>query len=430
MHYLLRHRDVPGIDSLRTYVTHQGYRALRQAVYLDREAVLQTVLRSGLRGRGGAGFPTGRKWSFLDQSAPVRYIVVNADEAEPGTFKDRELIEHNPHQIIEGLLIAAYALNASEGFIFVRGEMLAGYESLCRARDEARQAHYMGSHIFGSDFSINVSIFRSAGAYICGEETALLESLEGKRGHPRIKPPFPAQVGLYGQPTVINNAETVANVPMIMLHGAQWYREYGTENSPGLKIFSVSGRITRPGNYERPLATSLHTLLYEDAGGPLKDHILKAVIPGGSSVPLLAPENFDVHLDYESLLEAGSMLGSGGVIVLDDTVYMVRAAARVLKFYRTESCGKCTPCREGTYWMTEVLNRIEAGLGTMDDLSRLPDIADNVSGKCLCPLGDASLPFMLSAMKHFRHEFVQHIENHCCPMGISASTVKSDTLAF
>lgn len=416
MHYLLRHRDVPGINSLSVYAGHQGYDGLRRAVSMDRAAVLEEVSHSGLRGRGGAGFPTGRKWSFLDQSQPERYVVVNADEAEPGTFKDRELIEHNPHQVIEGALIAAYALNAAEAFIFVRGELLAGYESLLRARDEARQAGCIGSHILDSTFSINLGIFRSAGAYICGEETALLESLEGKRGHPRIKPPFPAQVGLYGKPTVVNNAETVANLPVILINGADWYRSHGTSASPGIKIFSVSGRIARPGNYELPLATPLDTLLTEYAGGPLDGHSIKAVIPGGSSVPLLVPEHFGVPLEYESLAAAGSMLGSGGVMVLDDTVCIVRAAARLLKFYRTESCGKCTPCREGTYWMTAILERIEAGAGTMDDLARLPDIADNVSGKCLCPLGDASLPFMLSAMQHFRDEFVQHIEEHQCPL--------------
>ncbi|NMP23675.1 NADH-quinone oxidoreductase subunit NuoF [Sulfobacillus harzensis] len=415
MHYLLRHRDIPNLDQLSVYRDHGGYDGLRQAVSQDAERVLDEVSRSGLRGRGGAGFPTGRKWSFLDRSAPTRYLV-GADEAEPGTFKDRELIEHNPHQVIEGALIAAYALKAEDAFIFVRGELLNGYESLLRARDEAKQAGYIGPTIFGSSFSVNLRVFRSAGAYICGEETALLESLEGKRGHPRVKPPFPALVGLYGAPTVVNNAETVANLPQIMIHGADWYRQYGTPDSPGLKIFSVSGRIARPGNYELPLATPLDTLLQEFAGGPLPGHAFKAVIPGGSSVPLLVPDNFSVPLDYESLAKAGSMLGSGGVMVLDDTVCMVRAAARLLKFYRTESCGKCTPCREGTYWMTAILERIESGAGTYDDLDRLPDIADNVSGKCLCPLGDASLPFMLSAMKYFRSEFIQHIEEHGCPM--------------
>lgn len=340
MHYLLRHRDVPGIQALVTYVGHGGYEGLRRAVSMSQDAVLEEVAQSGLRGRGGAGFPTGRKWSFLNQSSSERYLVVNADEAEPGTFKDRELIENNPHQVIEGALIAAYALRATDAFIFVRGELLTGYESLLRARNEARDAGYIGSHIFHSDYSIHLSVFRSAGAYICGEETALLESLEGRRGHPRIKPPFPAQVGLYGQPTVVNNAETVANLPPIIMNGANWYRNFGTDKSPGIKIFSVSGLIARPGNYELPLGTPLDTLLHDYAGGPRYGRSIKAVIPGGSSVPLLVPENFNVPLDYESLLEAGSMLGSGGVMILDDATCIVRTAARLLKFYRTESCGK------------------------------------------------------------------------------------------
>lgn len=417
MHYLLRNRDILGIESLEIYRQHQGYEGLHRAVSMNRETVIEEVQNSGLRGRGGAGFPTGKKWSFLDQNQPKRYIVVNADEAEPGTFKDRELVEHNPHQVIEGTLIAAYALNVTKAFIFVRGELLAGYEALLRARNEAQMASYIGSRVFGSDLSISLGIYRSAGAYICGEETALLESLEGHRGQPRIKPPFPAQVGLYSQPTVVNNAETVANLPQILIHGAKWYRHYGTSESPGLKIFSVSGRIKRPDNYELPLATPLNTLLYEYAGGPLPGRQIRAVIPGGSSVPLLVPASFSVPLDYESLAREGSMLGSGGVMVLDDGVCIVAAAARLLKFYRGESCGKCTPCREGTYWLAAILERIESGLGTLADLELLPDIADNVGGKCLCPLGDASLPFMLSAMKHFRSEFVAHIEEHRCPFG-------------
>lgn len=416
MQFLLRHRDIANLEKLSVYCAHGGYEGLRRAVSRESQWVRDEVARSGLRGRGGAGFATGRKWSFLDQSVETRYMVVNADEAEPGTFKDRELIEHNPHQVIEGALIAAYALNAQEAYIFVRGELLTGYESLLRARDQAARAGYIGPHIFDSSFSVTLRVFRSAGAYICGEETALLESLEGKRGHPRIKPPFPAQVGLYGAPTVVNNAETVANLPQIMSRGANWYRQYGTPDSSGIKIFSVSGRVVRPGNYELPLGAPLSTLLYELAGGPLPGHTFKAVIPGGSSVPLLVPDSFSVPLAYESLIQAGSMLGSGGVMVLDDTVCMVWAAARLLKFYRAESCGKCTPCREGTYWMTAILEKIENGAGTPADLERLPDIADNVNGNCLCPLGDASLPFMLSAMKHFRSEFIQHIEEHRCPM--------------
>lgn len=410
MHILLRHRDIPDLYRLPVCQAHQGYEGLRQAHQMAPATVRDVVTRSGLRGRGGAGFPTGRKWSFLDYQAPVRYFVVNIDEAEPGTFKDRELAEHNPHQIIEGALIGAYAIEAPAAFIFVRGELLTAYEVLVRARDEARSAGLIGPS------TAEVYIYRSAGAYICGEETALLESLEGKRGHPRIKPPFPAQSGLYNQPTVVNNAETVANLPPILSNGADWYRQWGTEASPGIKIFSLSGRVMRPGNYELPLSTPLRTLIEDYGGGVGPGRHVKAVIPGGSSVPLLPAEQLDVLLDYESLQEAGSMLGSGGVVVLDDQVCIVRAAARLMKFYRTESCGKCTPCREGTYWMADILDRIERGEGTSRDFDLLPDIADNVGGKCLCPLGDASLPFMISAMRHFREEFVAHIDRHRCPL--------------
>lgn len=416
MHFLLRHRDVPQLDNIAQYEAHGGYQGLRLALGMTPGEVRELVSKSGLRGRGGAGFPTGRKWQFLNYSVATRYFVVNGDEAEPGTFKDRELIEHNPHQVIEGALIGAYATEATEAFIFVRGELLEGYESLIRAREQARAAGYVGTQVLGSTFSCRLPIFRSAGAYICGEETALLESLEGKRGQPRVKPPFPAQVGLYGQPTVVNNAETVANLPQILLRGPDWYRSFGTPASPGIKIFSLSGRVLRPGNYELPLATSLRTLIDELGGGPLAQRHIKAIIPGGSSVPLLTPDQLDVALDYESLAAAGSALGSGGVVVLDDATCIVAAAARLLKFYRTESCGKCTPCREGTYWMAAILQRLEEGKGTYEDLDMLPDIAENVSGKCLCPLGDASLPFMLSAMRHFRHEFVAHIERQRCPL--------------
>ncbi len=407
------------MDRIAQYVAHGGYQGLRLALRMTPGEVREIISSSGLRGRGGAGFPTGKKWGFLNYSVATRYFVINGDEAEPGTFKDRELIECNPHQVIEGALIGAYAIEATEVFIFIRGELLEGYESLVRARDQARAAGYVGTHVLGSPLSCRLPIFRSAGAYICGEETALLESLEGKRGQPRVKPPFPAQVGLYGKPTVVNNAETVANLPQILLRGPGWYRSFGTSTSPGLKIFSLSGRIRRPGNYELPLATSLRTLIDQYGGGPPPQTQIKAIIPGGSSVPLLTPDQLDVTLDYESLAEAGSALGSGGVVVLDDATCMVAAAARLLKFYRSESCGKCTPCREGTYWMAAILQRLEEGKGTYADLDLLPDVADNVSGKCLCPLGDASLPFMLSAMRHFRHEFVAHIELRRCPLKTS-----------
>ncbi|MHB1953897.1 MAG: NADH-quinone oxidoreductase subunit NuoF [Sulfobacillus sp.] len=417
-HYLLRNRDVEGIDRIEVYEANRGYAALRQALkdYQPDELVAM-VKKSGLRGRGGAGFPTGMKWGFLPNDGRSRYLVVNSDEAEPGTFKDRELIEENPHQLVEGIIISSYATRASEAYIYCRGEFLRGAEQLKRAVKEAYDHGYLGKNILGTDYSLELKVYRGAGAYICGEESALLESLEGKRGNPRLKPPFPAVAGLYGGPTVVNNVETICNLPPLVTYGPQWYTSMGTEKSPGLKIMSVSGAVKRPGNYEIPLATPLRTLIEEYAGGMLPGRTVKAVIPGGSSVPLLMPDQLDTPLDYESVVKAGSMLGSGGCIVLDDRVCMVGATARLVKFYREESCGKCTPCREGTYWMTDVLERIEYGQGQLSDLDLLADVADNIAGKCFCPLGDASLGVLVSALKHFRHEFEAHVADHGCPMG-------------
>jgi NADH-quinone oxidoreductase subunit F len=409
---------VPNIDEMPVYLAHGGYQALRKALNdFKPEELVDMVKKSGLRGRGGAGFPTGMKWGFLPNDGRKRYLVVNSDEAEPGTFKDREIIEHNPHQLIEGIIISSYATKAREAFIYCRGEFLFGSEQLKRAVREAYEQGFLGENILGSGFSLDLEVYRGAGAYICGEESALLESLEGKRGNPRLKPPFPAVAGLYGGPTVINNVETIANVPVIVTKGADWYTSMGTAKSPGLKIFSVSGRVQRPGNYEIPLATPLRTLIEDYAGGMLPGRQLKAVIPGGSSVPLMTPDKLDTPLDYESILQAGSMLGSGGCIVLDDHVCIVGATARLVRFYREESCGKCTPCREGTYWMTDVLDRLEHGLGTPEDLDTLADVADNIGGKCFCPLGDASLGVLVSALKYFREEFEAHVAQHACPMG-------------
>ncbi len=417
-YYLLRNREVPDIDQMPVYLAHGGYQALRKALNdFKPEELVDMVKKSGLRGRGGAGFPTGMKWGFLPNDGRKRYLVVNSDEAEPGTFKDREIIEHNPHQLIEGIIISSYATKAREAFIYCRGEFLFGSEQLNRAVREAYEQGFLGENILGTGFSLDLNVYRGAGAYICGEESALLESLEGKRGNPRLKPPFPAIAGLYGGPTVINNVETIANVPVIVSKGADWYTSMGTAKSPGLKIFSVSGRVQRPGNYEIPLATPLSTLINDYAGGMLPGRQLKAVIPGGSSVPLLTPDKVDTPLDYESILQAGSMLGSGGCIVLDDHVCIVGATARLVRFYREESCGKCTPCREGTYWMTDILERLEHGLGTLEDLDTLADVADNIGGKCFCPLGDASLGVLVSALQHFHEEFVAHVEQHACPMG-------------
>ncbi|WP_082343631.1 NADH-quinone oxidoreductase subunit NuoF [Sulfobacillus thermosulfidooxidans] len=417
-YYLLRNREIPDIDQMPVYLANGGYQALRKALNeFKPEELVELVKKSGLRGRGGAGFPTGMKWGFLPNDGRKRYLVVNSDEAEPGTYKDREIIERNPHQLIEGIIISSYATKAREAYIYCRGEFLFGSEQLKRAVQEAYEQGFLGENILGSGFSLDLKVYRGAGAYICGEESALLESLEGKRGNPRLKPPFPAIAGLYGGPTVVNNVETITNIPAIVTYGAEWYTSMGTAKSPGLKIFSVSGRVNRPDNYEIPLATPLRTLIEDYAGGVLPGRKIKAVIPGGSSVPLLTPDKLDTPLDYESVLQAGSMLGSGGCIVLDDQVCIVGATARLVKFYREESCGKCTPCREGTYWMTDILERIEHGLGTPADLDTLLDVADNIGGKCFCPLGDASLGVLVSAMKYFRDEFEAHVFEHACPMG-------------
>ena len=416
--YLLRNQEIPEIDRIEVYEANQGYQGLRQALaQYDPKGLVEMVKASGLRGRGGAGFPTGMKWSFLPEDGRPRYLVVNSDEAEPGTFKDRELIEKNPHQLIEGMIISSYATKAREAYVYCRGEFLRGAEQLRRAVAEAYQRGYLGENILDSGFSLDIKVYRGAGAYICGEESALLESLEGKRGNPRLKPPFPAVAGLYGMPTVVNNVETLCNLPPLVLNGADWYRTMGTEKSPGLKIMSVSGHVARPGNYEISLATPLRTLIEEYAGGLKPGRSVKAVIPGGSSVPVLTADKLDTPVDYESILAAGSMLGSGGCIVIDDQTCMVGVSARLVKFYREESCGKCTPCREGTFWMTDVLERIEAGEGVSEDLAVIEDMADNMAGKCFCPLGDASLGVVVSAMKFFRDEFDAHVREHACPMG-------------
>ncbi len=416
-HYLLRNRDVPGIERWDTYVADGGYTALAKALAeFEPEQLVEMVKSSGLRGRGGAGFPTGLKWSFLPKDGRPRALVVNADEGEPGTFKDRELLERNPHQVIEGMLIAAYATRAPESFIYIRGEFLHGFEAVTRAIAEAEAHGYLGKNILDSGFDHRMYVYRGAGAYICGEESALLESLEGKRGNPRLKPPFPATHGVYGLPTVVNNVETLANLPPLVLNGVDWHRQWGTERSPGLKIMSVSGHVRRPGNYEVPLDITLAELI-DMAGGVRDGHQIKAVIPGGSSMPLLPPSKLDTPIDYESLVKAGSMLGSGGCIVMDDSTCIVAAAERVVRFYRDESCGKCTPCREGTYWMTDVLDRVDHGDGELNDLDTLLDVADNINGKAFCPLGDAAVGFMVSAVKYFRSEFEEHITGRTCPLG-------------
>jgi NADH-quinone oxidoreductase subunit F len=413
---LLQNVGVPNAHELDTYVQRGGYEALRASLAEHQpQEITQIVLDSGLRGRGGAGFPAGRKWMFLPPGAQPRYLVCNADEGEPGTFKDRVLMEGDPHGVVEGIAIASYACQVSHAFIYIRGEYDLSYRRLRAAVNEAYAAGYLGQDILGSGYDLDVSILRGAGAYICGEETSLLSSLEGKRGHPKLKPPFPAAEGLYRKPTIINNVETLFNVPFIVTHGADWYRQWGTDRSPGLKLFCVSGHVERPGTYELPLGTPMQALIDEVCGGPKDGIPLKAIIPGGSSVPMMRAETaLATDLDYESLFEAGSMLGSGAVIVLNERTCIVRTTERLAAFYAHESCGKCIPCREGTDWMRKILGRIEGGQGRMEDPDLLLDICDNIAGKSFCPLGDAAVGPVESSINRFREEYEFHIREKRC----------------
>lgn len=403
---LLRHREVPDIRTLDVYRAHGGYAALTTALHtLSPAQVTELVKASGLRGRGGAGFPTGVKWGFIPKDAGTAYVVVNADESEPGTFKDREIIEGNPHQLLEGVALCAYAIGARVAYIYGRGEFKYPFVGLQQAIDEAYQAGWLGQAIQGSSFSLDVHTHLGAGAYICGEETALLDSLEGKVGMPRSRPPFPAQAGLYGQPTVVNNVETLANVPPIILHGADWYRRLGTERSPGTKIFCLSGCIERPGNYELPLGVPLRVLIDDCGGGAPGGRAVKAILPSGASSQILAGYDPDLRLDYESLQAAGSALGSASFIVLDETVDMVWAAAKTTRFFKHESCGKCTPCREGTYWMADVYHRLLSGRSWPGDVDLLLNIADQMDGNCFCALGEFSICPVHSSIRNFRAEY-------------------------
>jgi len=426
-----RNIDVPGLDTLDGYRrshdesgSHNGYQALEKAIKeYQPDDVVDMVKKSGLRGRGGAGFPTGMKWGFLAKTMP-RYLCCNADESEPGTFKDRMLMEKNPHQLVEGVLLTCYACHIGTAFIYVRGELAYAGQQVQRAVDEAYSAGYIGANVLGSAFSVDVIVHRGAGAYICGEESALMESLEGRRGYPRLKPPFPAAIGLYGGPTVINNCETLSTVPAIVLNGADWYASFGTEKSKGTRVFCLSGHVKRPGNYELPLGTPLRTLIYEYGGGVLGDKQIKAIIPGGSSTPILKPDKLDTALDFESVAAAGSMLGAAGVIVMDEDTCMVAAVARMVEFYRDESCGKCTPCREGTFWMAQLLERLEHGHGKLSDVDLLLDVSDNIGGKAFCPLGDAAITPVTSAIRLFREEFEYHARHGRCMVGAGAEVAR------
>ena len=413
---LFKYIDHPGQDNIETYIKSGGYTAFEKAMNtMTPEEVVEEVIKSGLRGRGGAGFPAGRKWSFLPKNGkkPV-YLCVNADESEPGTFKDRELVEKEPHMVIEGALITAYAIKCKIAFIYIRGEFAYAACQLKKAIDEARQKGFIGKNILGKGLDIEIIIHRGGGAYICGEETALMTSLEGNQGYPRVKPPFPAISGLYYCPTIINNVETLSNVPHIINRGGEWFASLGTPKSTGTKIFCLSGHVNKPGNYELPMGVPLRELLYEYGGGIKDGRNLKAVIPGGSSVPVLTSDKVDVRMDFESLEEAGTMLGSAGVIVMDETVCMVKAALNMTRFYQHESCGQCTPCRQGTYWMLRILDRIERGQGTMEDLDLLLDICSNIDANTICPLGDAATPSVRSTLQNFREEYEYHITHKEC----------------
>jgi NADH-quinone oxidoreductase subunit F len=420
---LSAHWDAERSWTMATYAANGGYAALRTALEMDQAAVVEAVKASGLRGRGGAGFPTGMKWGFLPapDGAP-RYLVVNADESEPGTCKDIPLMLASPQLLLEGVIISSYAIDCHHAFIYVRGEVLHVYRRVLRAVEEAYRRGYLGRDILGSGFDLDVTVHAGAGAYICGEETALLDSLEGLRGQPRLKPPFPAVEGLYSRPTAVNNVESIASVPGLITHGAAWFAGMGTPKSTGHALFSLSGHVTRPGQYEAPLGVTLRELL-ELAGGVREGHELKFWTPGGSSTPLLTPEHLDVALDFEAVVEAGSMLGTRALQIFDETTCVVRAIARWTEFYEHESCGKCTPCREGTFWLRRILDRVEGGTGTMDDLDVLLDTCDNILGRAFCALGDGATSPILSGLQFFRAEFEQHITGHGCPFDPAAAAL-------
>jgi len=408
---------------LATYEAHGGYEGLRTALGMEPAAVIQAVKDSGLRGRGGAGFPTGMKWGFLPPpDGGPRYLVVNADESEPGTCKDIPLMLASPQHLIEGIAITSWAIGCHHAFIYVRGEVLHVYRRLLAAVQEAYAAGWLGKDIRGSGFDLDVTVHAGAGAYICGEETALLDSLEGLRGQPRLKPPFPAVAGLYARPTVVNNVESIASVPAIIARGADWFASMGTEKSQGHGIFSLSGHVTRPGQYEAPLGVTLRQLV-DLAGGVREGHELKFWTPGGSSTPIFTAEHLDVPLDYESVGAAGSMLGTRALQIFDETVCVVRAVSRWTDFYAHESCGKCTPCREGTYWLKQVLRRIEAGAGQSSDLDLLLDLCDSILGRAFCALGDGATSPVTSSIEYFRDEYQAHIDLGRCPFDPVASAL-------
>jgi NADH-quinone oxidoreductase subunit F len=425
MAYLVSHPDEVkvvskrfgmGSTNLDRYLELEGYKALQKALTMEPDAIINEVKASNLRGRGGAGFPTGMKWSFVPkQSAKPKYVLCNGDESEPGTCKDRLIFEHDPHSVIEGVMIAALAINAKVGYIYLRGEYRYLVEIMEKAVADAYARGFIGKNIFGSGRDLDIYVHSGAGAYEVGEESALMESLEGKRGVPRIRPPFPAVVGLWGGPTVINNAESLASVPHIILGGGEWFAGLGTPKNGGTRLFCMSGNVAKPGVYELPMGYNLKKMIYDVAGGIPNGRKLKAVVPGGSSVPIMTADEVDVAMDFDSMIKIGTFLGSGGVIVLDDSQCIVKFALRVMRFYQHESCGWCIPCREGTDWLKKTLVRFHSGGGVAKDIDNMKYLADNMLGRTFCPLGDAAAMPIISCIQKFREEFEAHLDGRPCP---------------
>ncbi len=409
--------EVDNVDDIDVYEQHQGYDGLRRALELAPSEIIDLVKESGVRGRGGAGFPTGLKWSFVAQGTgkPV-YVVCNADEGEPGTFKDRLLMERDPHQLVEGMVVAGIALNAEQGYIYLRGEFAHAGRSLAKAIKQAYDKGYLGADVMGSGKRFDLVLHRGAGAYICGEETALLDSLEGRRGQPRLRPPFPAAHGLFGCPTTVNNVESISAVPFILRNGADWWRQWGTEKSPGPKLVCISGEVNAPGNYEVALGTTISDMI-DMAGGMIDGHALKFWFPGGSSTPMLPAEQASLAYTFEDIQEAGSLLGTGALMVYSDQTCVVDTVWRFTQFYEHESCGKCTPCREGSMWLSQIYQRIETGNGRAADLELLEDLCDNIFGRVFCALGDGMTSPIVSSLKYFRDDYIEHIRQGRCPNG-------------
>jgi NADH-quinone oxidoreductase subunit F len=404
---LTRHIHEEGSHTLDHYLARGGYQMAREWIGQDGAGIAQIISDSGLRGRGGAGFPTGKKWSLLAKGTgrPI-YLAVNGDESEPGTFKDRYLLERDPHQLLEGMILTSYAIGSHHAFLYMRGEFILGYETMRKALNEAKAKGFVGSNIFGKGYDLKITLVRGAGAYICGEETGMLTSIEGNRGYPKVKPPFPAVAGLFGCPTIINNVETICNIPHILKNGAAWHRQWGSEQSPGYKLFCLSGSVNKPGLLELPLGTPLREIIDVHGGGVIAGRKIKAVIPGGSSTPLLTPEKVDqAKMDYESIGALGSFLGSGAITVLDDSVDMVRSIYNLMKFYHHESCGQCTPCREGTGWLEKLVHKVYEGHASKSDLDLINDVCNNMRGRTICALADAAVMPMTSYLKEFRSEF-------------------------